>query len=219
MRNDFESSRRSVSRLVSIPVAVLALTFLATDVSAQETELEINNSYTIKVSRTKANVCVYEILNYTDQDLFRIKPDSLINFEADGTDALIEFGRHLSRGKHYGKRALRVGQRTSFIIPNRGKESVNARTNIVGRGNKHTQHKVWIFCLLESGEEEEASTDYIAGEGMSSLLQYDPDQVGFSISGISGPMVRAVHISETINLPTEDAKRTAGGPTMDVDDP
>jgi len=217
MFNVFGCSDRPRSKFASILVAGLALMFLATDVSAQN-QLGTNAKYTIKVSRNKAKMCVYEIVGYSDQDLFMIETKGSIEFQADGTDALIEIERHQRRGRHYGKSGLGRGQDRSFKIDRGDTKTVVARDSFGGHGNNNTQHKVWIFCLDEAGVEE-TSTDYKTASGTSSLHKYDPDQNEFTYVDLRGPMMPAVRLLDMKKLPTDALWRKPGGPTMEVDDP
>lgn len=221
MCNVFGCNGRPKSKLASILVAGLVLTFLVTDVSAQDQEFNqigSNTSYTIKVSRNNAKMCVYEIVGYSDHDLFLIKPEGSIEFQADGTDVLIEIERHQRPGKHYGKPGLKRGQAASFRIGKGEKETVNARKKIARPGNNHTRHKVWIFCLTEAGGEE-LPVDFLSAAGTSSLHKYDPDQNEFDSVDLRGPMMPAVRLLDMKNIPTDALRRAAGGPTMEVDDP
>lgn len=223
MSNIFGCNGRPKSKLASILVAGLALMFLATDISAQEPEIKTfgpDTSYTIKVYRNDSNLCVYKIVGYpNEQDDFLIKPRGSIRFEADeNTAVFIDIGRHQRPGKHYGKPGLRKGQDPSFKIDPGNTMTVNARDRIGGHGNRHTQHKVWIFCLTEAGDEEK-STDYKTGEGTASLHKYDPDQNEFDDADLRGPMMPAVRLLDMKNIPTDALRRAAGGPTMEVDDP
>ena len=191
--------------------------FLATDVSAQN-QLGTNAKYTIKVSRNKAKMCVYEIVGYSDHDLFLIKPRGSVEFQADGTDVLIEIGRHQRPGRHYGKPGLKRGQAASFRIDRGKTKTVIVRDSIKVRGNNHTRHKVWIFCLTEVGGEE-LPVDFLSAAGTSSLHKYDPDQNEFDSVDLRGPMMPAVRLLDMKNIPTDALRRAAGGPTMEVDDP
>lgn len=209
-------ARRSLFRVVLVFGMITA--FLTTSALAQPRK----DAHTITIFKNDKGLCVYEILDQGNQDLFRVTAGGFVTFVAVDTQVRIEIqvdAETDTTSSKYGKRGVGPRDASGFILDSGKRRTVRARYPKAPRERGFTtRHKVWITCL-EGGRENPSLDKIRASRRGGGSENAESQGMNLSAVDVRGPQMPAVRVLDMTKLPDPLRRRATGGPEMEVEDP